>query len=96
MNSSEEQIRDAIAQQAGEWFIANQSGAMDLESRTAFVTWLRASPVHVEEYLGVALVARDLAIAANDPAPSIEDVIAEARSEPAAAMVLPFAQTART
>ena len=60
MTPLEEQIRDAIAEQAGEWFVANQTGPLDQQGRTDFVAWLRTSPVHVEEYLGVALIARDL------------------------------------
>jgi transmembrane sensor len=37
--------------------------------------------VHVEEYLGVALVASDLKAAVDDPQVPLEDLIAQARSE---------------
>ena len=65
MTPSEEQVRSAVAQQAGTWFIANQSGSLEHAERAAFVAWLKASPIHVEEYLGVALVAHDLPAAAE-------------------------------
>src|ERR1700730_4802872 len=55
---SDDQIRAAIAQQAGEWFIGNQEGPLAAEDSAAFFAWLTASPVHVREYLGVARVAR--------------------------------------
>jgi transmembrane sensor len=67
MNSSSERIRDAVAEQAADWFVQNRGGPLEREARAAFVAWLRASPLHVEEYLGMAAVARDLAVAADDP-----------------------------
>ena len=67
MTPSEEQVRAAVAQQAGTWFIANQSGSLEQAERADFMAWLKASPIHVEEYLGVALVAHDLPAAADDP-----------------------------
>ena len=81
MNTGEEQIRTVVAQQAGEWFIANQAGPLDQAGRTTFVAWLKASPIHVEEYLGVAVVARDLRLAADDPAVSLESLLEQARAD---------------
>lgn len=75
MTSSEEQVRAAVAQQAGTWFIANQAGTLEREERAAFFAWLKASPVHVEEYLGIALVAHDLPEAADDPAVPLEALL---------------------
>ena len=81
MTPSEEQVRSAVAQQAGTWFIANQSGSLEQAERAAFVAWLKASPIHVEEYLGVALVAHDLPAAAEDPQLPLESLIELARAD---------------
>jgi transmembrane sensor len=75
------QVRAAVAQQAGSWFIANQSGPLEHAERAAFVSWLKASPVHVEEYLGVALIAHDLPAAADDPQMPLEALIELARAD---------------
>jgi transmembrane sensor len=72
--SKDEQIRDAIAQRAVDWFLANRSGSMSQGEREAFFAWLKASPVHVEEYLGIAAAERGIAEAARSPAMTIEDL----------------------
>ena len=81
MTASEMQVRAAVAHQAGTWFIANQSGPLEQAERAAFVSWLKASPIHVEEYLGVALVAHDLPAAADDPQMPLESLIELARAD---------------
>jgi transmembrane sensor len=81
MTPSEEQVRSAVAQQAGTWFVANQSGALVHAERAAFVTWLKTSPIHVEEYLGVALVVHDLPAATQDPQLPLESLIELARAD---------------
>jgi transmembrane sensor len=78
---SEEQVRAAVAQQAGNWFIANQSGSLEQAERAEFMAWLKASPIHVEEYLGVALVAHDLPAAAEDPQVPLESLLELARAD---------------
>ncbi len=60
MNSNEEKIRAAIAEQAGEWFVANDEGPLDARDSAALAAWLKTSPVHIEEFLGVSVIARDL------------------------------------
>ena len=60
MNSNEEQVRAAIAEQAGEWFVANEEGPLEVRDAAALAAWLKTSPVHIEEFLGVAAIARDL------------------------------------
>ena len=52
MNSNDEQVASAIAEQAGEWFVANDEGPLDARDSAALATWLKTSPVHVEEFLG--------------------------------------------
>jgi transmembrane sensor len=82
MIPTKDEIRIAVAGQAAEWFIANQEPAPDHTQRAAFVAWLKASPIHIEEYLGVALVARDLLTAAEgDSDQALEALVKEARAE---------------
>ena len=81
MNSNDEQIRAAIAEQAGEWFVANEEGPMDARDSAALAAWFRTSPVHIEEFLGVSVVARDLNEARTDPDYSLAAILARARAE---------------
>jgi transmembrane sensor len=72
MTPNDEEIRTAIATQAAEWFIANQSDTLPETERAAFLAWLKTSPVHVREFLGVAGVAQDLGRAVARPEVSLE------------------------
>jgi transmembrane sensor len=81
MNAKDEQVRAAIAEQAGAWFVANDEGPLNPEDSAALVAWLQASPVHVEEFLGVSVIARDLAKAGTDPESSLDALLARARAE---------------
>jgi transmembrane sensor len=81
MMSNEEKVRAAIAEQAGEWFVANEEGPLDARESAALAAWLKASPVHVEEFLGVSAIARDLKEARTDPEYSLEAILARARTE---------------
>jgi transmembrane sensor len=81
MTSSDEKVRAVIAEQAVEWLVANDEGSLDAEKSAALTAWLKASPVHVEEFLRVSAIARDLREAAADPEYSFETVLARARAE---------------
>jgi transmembrane sensor len=93
MTSSSTQSREAIADEAAAWFVENRSGPLDRNARAAFIAWLKASPVHVEEYLGIAAVARDLPTAADDSKTDVESLLAQASSE--AENVVPLGQSLR-
>jgi transmembrane sensor len=80
MNFSEDRVRTGIAEQAGEWFVANEDGPLDPQESAAFAAWLRASPVHIEELLGVSVIARDLKAAGTDPEYSLEAILARHRA----------------
>src|SRR5271163_1829567 len=80
MNSNEEQVRTAIAEQAGEWFVVNDEGPLDAQDSAALAAWLKTSPVHIEEFLGVSAIARDLKAASTDPEYSLEAIRARARA----------------
>ena len=79
MTSNDEQMRAAAAEQAAEWFVTNDDGPMNAEQSAALVAWLRASPIHVEEFLRIASIAGDLRIACADPAHSADALLARAR-----------------
>jgi transmembrane sensor len=78
MNVRDEEVRALIAHQAGDWFVAHRDGRLDASERKAFSEWLLASPVHVEEYLGVALIARALPTAVDDPDSPLDAILARA------------------
>jgi transmembrane sensor len=79
MITATDSARLSIAEEAAEWFVANREGSLDPVQRATFAAWLKTSPMHVEEYLGIALLARDLRAAA-DPEVSLEALLAQARS----------------
>jgi len=81
MTSDDKRIRAAIAEQAGEWFVANEEGPMDARDSAALTAWFMTSPVHIEEFLGVSVVARDLKEARTDPEYSLEAILARASAE---------------
>ena len=80
MTPNAEEIRGAIAQQAGEWFIAHQAGPLAAGDGAAFLAWLRASPIHVQEYLGVARIANGLAAAIGGPEVPLETFLEQVRA----------------
>jgi transmembrane sensor len=81
MSSNDEKVRATIAEQAAEWLVANDEAPLDSRESAALTTWLKASPVHVEEFLGVSVIARDLREAGIDPEYSLETVLARARAQ---------------
>jgi len=81
MTSKDEQVRATIAEQASEWFVANDEEPLGAQESAALVTWLKASPLHVEEFLGVAAITRDLRAAGADPEYSLETLLGRARAE---------------
>ena len=70
-------VRELIAQEAADWFVANREG-LDSTQCAAFATWLRTSPQHIEEYLTIASIGRDLRVATDDPAVSFEELMKRA------------------
>jgi transmembrane sensor len=81
MNSDEEKIRTAIAEQASEWLVADDEGPLDATDSSALATWLKTSPVHIEEFLAVSAIARDLREARTDPEYSLEAILTRAKAE---------------
>jgi len=86
MNSNDKRIRAAIAEQAGEWFVASEEGPMDARDSAALAAWFMTSPVHIEEFLGVSVVARDLKEARTDPGYSVDAILARASAKETSSM----------
>ena len=86
MNSNDEQIRAAIAEQASEWLVANDEGPLKAGDCAALTAWLKTSPVHVEEFLGVSVLARDMRALGADPEFSVASVVTRARTEAASSV----------
>lgn len=81
MSPNDDRQRQLIAEQAINWFVANRAGLSAGEQKD-FVAWLNASPIHVEEYLGLAGMANDLRDACATLAPSIDSLVAHASGAP--------------
>ena len=84
MNAKEDRIRTLIAEEAADWFVANRAG-LDPQETARFAAWLKASPANVEEYLGVAMITRNLREVCADPELSPDLLLERARAEDRAA-----------
>jgi transmembrane sensor len=82
MSPSDAQIRSAITQVAADWYAAHRSGPLPEADRAAFLAWLKASPMHIEEYLGITALERTLGAATDDPSLSVDALVEMARGDP--------------
>src|SRR5277367_2560232 len=73
--------QQSITKRAAEWFVAHRAGPLNDGERAEFFAWLKASPLHVEEYLGVAALERGLSAATDDPAMSLDALLEMARQD---------------
>jgi transmembrane sensor len=81
-------IGDDVAQQAAQWFICNQNTCLEKDESEAFMAWLKASPVHIEQYLRLAALVRDLpAVLAGE---DIACLLAEDEQSQSNILSLPF------
>jgi transmembrane sensor len=80
MSAREDQVRNLIARDAADWFVASRAGLTATE-RNGFATWLKASPVHVEEYLALEVIGRDLRKACEASQYSIDELLVRALRE---------------
>jgi transmembrane sensor len=78
MSVNDERVRNLIAQEAADWFVANRAG-LSTKERQTFATWINASPIHVEEYLALSAIAGDLREACEDSQGDLEGLVARAR-----------------
>ena len=86
-NTSEQQIRSAITELAADWYIAHRSGPLPESERGAFLAWLKCSPVHIEEYLGVAALDRILPEVTQHPRIPLAALAAMAREDSSVGVV---------
>jgi transmembrane sensor len=87
MTQTNDQARAAVARQAADWVVAIQDTSPEHQVRAEFVAWLKASPVHVEEYIGAALLVRDLRAVAHDAEDSLDPLLEMARADAASNIV---------
>jgi transmembrane sensor len=80
MSVNVERVRNLIAQEAADWFVANREG-LTFKERHTFATWINASPLHVEEYLALSAIACDLREACEDSQDDLEGLVARARQD---------------
>jgi transmembrane sensor len=73
-------VRALITEEAADWFAANRRG-LDEAKRSQFLSWLKESPVHVEEYLGVTQMTNDLRAAMSHSEFSLDALLERARAE---------------
>lgn len=62
----DEQIEAAIESRATEWFVMHRERALDQAEHRAFLSWLRASPRHVDAYLSLVEMAQKLSCALRE------------------------------
>lgn len=69
---------ESVTEQAAAWLVEFEAGPPPESERRAFVAWLKRSPVHVEEFLQMSALRRELG---RSPAleASLDEVLAEAR-----------------
>ena len=80
MTAKDDHLRDLIAEQAADYFVAHRAGNPSEAQKQEFLRWLRTSPIHVAEYLAVADLARDLDGAASALDIPLEELVASANS----------------
>lgn len=80
MKATDDRVRELIAEQAADWLIDNRGG-LSVSQRNSFNAWLEASPIHVEEYLTLAAITRDLRAACEHSQNSVDELLARARDE---------------
>jgi transmembrane sensor len=69
MTVRDDRLRDVIAEQAAAWHVRHREGEVTGATQVEFMDWLRASPMHVREYLELARLTNSLphAMAAMTP-----------------------------
>src|ERR1700692_2740703 len=91
----EDEVRLIVAKQAADWFVNNRSAVAEEQERVTFMNWLRTSPLHVEEYLRIVAISRDLQTVAADPRVSLEELLADAADDPPLSDEADYAATVR-
>ena len=90
MNKDDEEVRVSIAQEAAVWFVRNRAKAVSAQERAAFGLWLKSSPMHVEEYLKTAVIARDLHAALDPSHPEFKSWLEDAQADDNVTNLVPW------
>ena len=80
MIPTDDRVRSVIAERASEWFVANDDAPLGPPDASALVGWLKASPAHIEEFLGVSEIARDLHALDTDAEFPMDELLERARA----------------
>jgi transmembrane sensor len=90
MSEQEEQVREVIARQAAEWFVRQRGAELGAADQREFANWLAVSPIHVEEYLGIARLTQDLPAAAAvlEASSSLDQLLERARNDDSVVVAL--------
>jgi transmembrane sensor len=91
MSANDDRVRSLIIQQAADWFVRNREG-LTAKERPVFTRWLQASPLHVEEYLAVSVISRDLREACDGLPGSLNELLARARLDEDVPICSPWAR----
>lgn len=78
-----EAIRELVAEAAAEWYVVHRDGELSQAQREEFLHWLRASPLHVREYLAISRIGTDLGAVASRDATPLDRLIVAALAEDA-------------
>lgn len=81
MSPRDRDVKDLIAAQAAEYYVARRAGDVTASDDQEFLEWLRASPTHVAEYLAVAGLAKEMRGATSRIDASLDTLTDDARRE---------------
>lgn len=87
MNDTDKLSESLTTQRAAEWFIANRGGELSASEREVFVAWLKASPVHMREYLAISNTSGDLAKVARTSDADLQTLLQSAADDHGASVV---------
>lgn len=81
MIMTDQRLQPVVAKEALDWFVLNRGGVLMPAERAAFGAWLKSSPLHVEEYLRIAVMSQNLHAAIDTLSIDTDALLAEARAE---------------
>lgn len=80
MSAAQDKASRVIREAATEWVVRLAAPDLSQADKVAFAAWLRASPIHVREYLNVEAVRAALEAAVKDDASDIGELLKEESS----------------
>lgn len=75
-------MRFVVTQIAADWYMAHRAGPLSQTKREEFLAWIKASPMHIEEYLAIASLERALPEAVKSPRLTLASLIESAQETP--------------